>query len=233
MYKNHTYLAIIPARGQSKRLIRKNERDLCGKPLLEWSVDAAKKSKYIDMTVVSTDDDDIFEITKNFGVDVLRRPVELASDTASSFDVVKHALAKYQDYDYVILLQPTSPLRDEIHIDEAIDFLEQKNADAVISICEMDHSPLWSLKLDKSLSISKTINNDIFNKRSQDLEKFYRLNGAIYLSKTDKLLKENSFFLKKNIFAYVMEKEASIDIDEKIDFELASLYMNEKLKHKI
>ena len=233
MYKNHTYLAIIPARDQSKRLIRKNERDLCGKPLLEWSVDAAKKSKYIDMTVVSTDDDDIFEITKNFGVDVLRRPVELASDTASSFDVVKHALAKYQDYDYVILLQPTSPLRDEIHIDEAIDFLEQKNADAVISICEMDHSPLWSLKLDKSLSISKTINNDIFNKRSQDLEKFYRLNGAIYLSKTDKLLKENSFFLKKNIFAYVMEKEASIDIDEKIDFELASLYMNEKLKHKI
>ena len=103
----------------------------------------------------------------------------------------------------------------------AIELLESKNADAIVSVCEMDHSPLWSNTLDESLSMEGFLNDEVLNKRSQDLEKYYRLNGAIYICKTEKLLEEKSFFLKNNIFAYIMNRESSVDIDESIDFKMA------------
>ena len=228
MFKNKTFLAIIPARGGSKRLPRKNILNLCGKPLISWSIEAGLKSKYIDKVVVSSDDTEILNISNEFKVQVIKRPNELASDTSTSFDVVQHAIDNLESYEYILLLQPTSPLRNENHIDKAIEILEEKNADAVISVCEMNHNPLWSNTLDDSLSMEGFISNNLLNNRSQDLKKYYRLNGAIYLCKTDKLLKEKSFFLKKNIFAYVMNSNNSIDIDTKEDFELASLYLSQK-----
>ena len=228
MLKNKTFLAIIPARGGSKRLPRKNILNLCGKPLISWSIEAGLKSKYIDKVVVSSDDTEILNISNEFKVQVIKRPNELASDTSTSFDVVQHAIDNLESYEYILLLQPTSPLRNENHIDKAIEILEEKNADAVISVCEMNHNPLWSNTLDDSLSMEGFISNNLLNNRSQDLKKYYRLNGAIYLCKTDKLLKEKSFFLKKNIFAYVMNSNNSIDIDRKEDFELASLYLSQK-----
>jgi len=221
MYKEKTFLAIIPARGGSKRLPRKNILELAGKPLIGWSIEAGLKSHYIDKTIVTSDDDEILKIAKEFGSDTIKRPEELASDTATSFDAIKHAIEHTEAYNYIVLLQPTSPLRDEKHIDAAITLLNEKNADAVIGVCEMDHSPLWSNTLDRSLSMEGFIKEEVLNKRSQDLETYYRLNGAIYICKTDKLLEEESFFLKENIFAYVMDRKSSVDIDEEIDFIIA------------
>lgn len=228
MFKNKTFLGIIPARGGSKRLPRKNILNLCGKPLISWSIEAGLKSKYIDKVVVSSDDTEILNISNELKVQVIKRPDELARDTSTSFDAVKHAIDNLESYEYILLLQPTSPLRNENHIDKAIELLEEKNADAVVSVCEMNHSLLWSNTLDDSLSMEGFISDNLLNNRSQDLKKHYRLNGAIYLCKTDKFLKEKSFFLKKNIFAYVMNSNNSIDIDRKEDFELASLYLSQK-----
>ena len=218
---NKTFLAIIPARGGSKRLPRKNILDLCGKPLISWSIEAALKSKYISKVVVSSDDEEILNISSNFGADIIKRPYELANDTATTFDAIKHTINNLEKYDYIVLLQPTSPLRNEKHIDEAIELLEEKQADGIVSVCEMDHSPLWSNTLPEDGNMRGFLREEILNKRSQDLEKYYRLNGAVYICKTDKLLENKSFFLKDNIFAYIMDRKSSIDIDEEIDFLFA------------
>ena len=223
---NKTFLAIIPARGGSKRLPRKNILDLCGKPLISWSIEAALKSKYISKVVVSSDDEEILNISSNFGADIIKRPYELANDTATTFDAIKHTINNLEKYDYIVLLQPTSPLRNEKHIDEAIELLEEKQADGIVSVCEMDHSPLWSNTLPKDGNMRGFLREEILNKRSQDLEKYYRLNGAVYICKTDKLLENKSFFLKDNIFAYIMDRKSSIDIDEEIDFEIAKVLIN-------
>ena len=230
MYKDKTFLAIIPARGGSKRLPRKNVLDLCGKPLIAWSIEAGLKSKYIDKLVVTSDDEEILDISKKFGANIIKRPDELSSDTATSFDAIKHTIDNIEKYDFIVLLQATSPLRYVKHLDEAIELLDEKNADAVVSVCEMDHSPLWSNTLDESLSMEGFLRGEVLNKRSQDLEKYYRLNGAIYICKTEKLLEEKSFFLKNNIFAYVMDKKSSVDIDEEIDFLFTQTIMK-KLKY--
>jgi CMP-N,N'-diacetyllegionaminic acid synthase len=215
---NKTFLAIIPARGGSKRLPRKNILDLCGKPLIAYSIEAGLKSKYIDKVIVSSDDDEILTISKKYSAKTILRPEELANDTATTFDAIKHTIDNFEKYDYIVLLQPTSPLRNEKHIDEAIELLESKNADAVVSVCEMDHSPLWSNVLPEDGNMNNFLRDEILNKCSQDLEKYYRLNGAIYICKTDKLLENKGFFFKENIFAYKMNRKNSIDIDEEIDF---------------
>lgn len=221
MYKNKTFLAVILARGGSKRLPGKNVLTLNGKPLIVWSIIAALRSKYIDKVVVSSDDDEILNIAKGYGVNIIKRPAQLANDKASSFDAIKHTIKNCEKYDFTILLQPTSPLRNENHIDESIELLELKKSDAIISVSEAEHSPLWCNKLPYDNSMENFLSNEILNKRSQDLDKFYRLNGAIYICKTKKLLEEKTFFLKKNIFAYIMPKLNSIDIDDELDFKMA------------
>ena len=225
MYQDKMYLAIIPARGGSKRLPRKNILDLCGKPLIEWSIEAGLDSKYINKVIVSSDDEEILDLATKCGVEALHRPDSLASDTATTLDAIRHAIENNEKYAYVVLLQPTSPLRNANHIDEAIRLLEEKKADAIVSVCEMEHSPLWSNALDDTLSMEGFLKDEVLNKRSQDLETYFRLNGAIYICKTEKLLEEKSFFLKKNIYAYVMDKSTSIDIDTVFDFKMASFMM--------
>ena len=159
--------------------------------------------------------------------DTINRPDELANDIATTFDAIAHTIEIIDEkYDYIVLLQPTSPLRNAKHIDVTIELHEAKNTDAVVSVCQMECSPFWANTLDESLSMKNFLSEEILNKRSQDLETYYRLNGAIYICKTDKLLKEKSFFLKDNIFAYVMDRESSIDIDEEIDFKLAEVLIN-------
>jgi CMP-N,N'-diacetyllegionaminic acid synthase len=216
-----TFLAIIPARGGSKRLPHKNILELAGKPLIFWSIDSGLKSKYIDKVVVSSDDNEILSISKKYGAEIIKRPDYLANDTAKTFDAIKHTIENIQKYDYIVLLQPTSPLRNESHIDQAIELLELKKTDAIVSVCEMEHSPLWSNTLPQDDNMNSFLKDEVLNKRSQDLEKYYRINGAIYICKTEKLLSEESFFLKDNIFAYKMDRLDSIDIDEEIDFIIA------------
>jgi CMP-N,N'-diacetyllegionaminic acid synthase len=218
-----TFLAVIPARGASKRVPRKNALLLGDKPLIAWSIEAAKKSRYIDRVVVSSDDDEILSIAKEFGADMLKRPKELATDTATTFDTIVHVIENMEKrYEYIVLLQPTSPLRESIDIDEAIEMLEQKGADGVVSVCEMEHSPLWSNTLPDDMSMQNFLKDEVINKRSQDLQKYYRLNGAIYIVKIDKFLKQKSLFLDKNTFAFEMSQERSIDIDTKLDFKIAN-----------
>ena len=229
MIDGKSILAVIPARGNSKRLPNKNILDLEGKPLIAWTIEAGLSSKYIDSVVVSSDSDNILDISKKFGTDIIKRPDELASDTATSFDAVKHAIKNtIETFDYVILLQPTSPLRNNCHIDEAFELLIKMNAAAIISVVEMDHSPLWSNTLPKDRSMVNFLKNEVLNKRSQDLVKYYCLNGAIDICKSEKLLKEKSFFLKENIYAYKMDRESSIDIDDEFDFSIAEFLISRK-----
>lgn len=223
---NKTFLAIIPARGGSKRLPRKNVLDLCGKPLIAYSIEAGLKSKYISKVIVSSDDNEILTISKEYGAETINRPEYLANDTATTFDALEHTINSLEKYDYIVLLQPTSPLRNEKHIDEAIELLNKKDADAVISVCETEHSPLWCNTLDKNLDMTNFLHNDVLNKRSQDLPIFYRLNGAIYICKTEKLLENRSYFIKENIFAYIMDKIYSVDIDDELDFLIARQIKN-------
>lgn len=223
MLNKQTFLAIIPARGGSKRLPRKNILDLAGKPLIAWTIEAGVKNKYIDKVAVTSDDDEILEISKRYGAEIIKRPEALASDTATTFDAIKHAIDHLEAYDYIVLLQPTSPLRNFSHINESIELLYTKNADAIISVCEMDHNPLWSNVLPKDGDMSHFLRDEIKNKRSQDLEKYYRINGAIYICNTKRLLNEKSFFLHDNIFSYIMDRESSIDIDEEIDLIIAKI----------
>ena len=227
MYKNKTFLGIIPARGGIKRLPKKNVLNLCGKPLVAWSIEAGLNSSYLDMLVVSSDDDQILDIASHSRVHTLKRPDELATDVASTFDTLKHVLDKIEKHDYVVLLQPTSPLRTENHIDDAIEFLEAREADAIVSVCEADHNPSWCGTLDDSLSMKGFLKDEFTNKRSQDLEKFYKLNGAIYICKVDKLLEEKKLILKDKVYAFIMDRKSSIDIDEQIDFKIAESIMKD------
>lgn len=236
MYKNKKFLAIIPARGGSKRLPKKNILDLCGKPLISWSIEAGLKSKYIDQIVVSSDDDAVLCISKQYDITTIKRPENLSKDTSSTFQTIEHTIDFFknnlgQEFDYIILLQPTSPLRTPEHIDEAIELLYEKKATCIMSVTIMEHSPLWSNTLDDTLSMEDFLSKDVINVNSQDLQKYYRLNGAIALCQKDRLLEEKSFFIKKNIFAYVMPQKYSIDIDTLFDLNFASFLLKSSRKN--
>jgi len=233
MYKNKTFLAIVPARGGSKRLPRKNVLDLNGKPLIAWSIEAGINSKYIDEVMVTTDDDEIVKVSKKYGAIVpFKRPDKLADDYATRPEVIKHTIEFYQNelnkkFDYLVFLQPTSPLRDEKDIDNAIEFMFEKNGDAVVSVCELEHPIHWSGTLPEDKNMSRFLDNVAVQSRSQDLEKYYRLNGAIYICEVQKFLDEGCVFLKENIFAFEMAQEKSVDIDSRLDFKIAEVLMEE------
>lgn len=226
-----SFLAIIPARKGSKRLPGKNILDLNGKPLITYTIEAALKSKYISSIVVTSDDEQVLDIAKKYKVNTINREKELASDTATSTDVVLDAIKKQKRYDYILLLQPTSPLRTTNHINESIELLLEKKADSVISMCEVEHPIQWCTKLDETQSLDNFIQN-FDTRRSQDLEKYYRLNGAIYIIKTTKFIEKKTFFINKNNFCYLMNKEDSIDIDAKIDFLIAQTLIKERENEK-
>ena len=235
MIDGKSVLAIIPARGGSKGLPRKNIKELCGKPLIAWSIKEAKCCNNIDRIIVSTDDENIADVAKKYGAEVpFIRPAELANDAALIIDVIFHVinwLKEHEDYrpEYILLLQPTSPLRSSEDIDGAIRMLKDKNARAIVSVCKTDHHPLWSNTLPENGNMKNFIRPDILNKRRQDLPVFCRLNGAIYLADKD-YLHECNGFLGPNTFAYNMPKECSVDIDSDLDFKLSALLLEEKGK---
>lgn len=231
MINGKSVLAIIPARGGSKRLPGKNIKTLSDKPLIAWTIEAALGCTYLDEVMVTTDDRHIAEVSLKYGAHVpFIRPAVLASDTASSFDAIKHAIDFYRhevgrNFDFVILLQPTSPLRDTQDISNALELLVKKNADAIISVCEADHSPRWMNVLPPDHSMVGFVHQDVKNKRSQDLETFYRLNGAIYICNVKILLKNKTWLLDDAIYAYPMSTEHSVDIDTLFDFVVANAFL--------
>ena len=236
MYKRKTFLGVIPARKGSKRLIGKNMLKIKGEPLIFWTIQAAKDSKYLDNIVVSSDDNLIINFSKSKGIETpFIRPKEISNDDSTMYDVLKHTINFYKkeykkEFDYIVLLQPTSPLRNKNHIDEAISMIDKKKADSIISVSECIHSPLWTGILPKDGNMVNFLKEDIKNKRSQDLEKYYQLNGSIFISNIKRYLVEKTFFLKSNIFSYIMEEKYSIDIDNKIDFELARILLSKSEK---
>lgn len=229
-------IAIIPARGGSKRLPRKNVLPLGDSPLIVHTINAAKKSGIFDTILVSSDDEEIISIAKeHHALAPFKRPESISNDTASSVDVIKHALnfykAKGENFTHFMLLQPTSPLRTSNSIKDSLNLLREKDAKAIISVTECDHPPEWSNKIDESLSLENFLSDDIKGKRSQDIPASYRLNGAIYLLEVDTFIKSNSLMPDKNTFAYKMSKEESIDIDSNIDFLLAQVIISQSKKH--
>jgi N-acylneuraminate cytidylyltransferase/CMP-N,N'-diacetyllegionaminic acid synthase len=222
-------LYIIPARGGSKGLPNKNIKLLDGIPMIAYSIRAALSSQYKGLVVVSTDDDKIATIAKQYGADVpFIRPAELAQDSSSTVDVIVHALEYYKSkgftFDIIVLLQPTSPLRNHSDIENCIELLKKNNADAVVSVCENEHHPLWSNELPSDGSMKFFLREEVKGKNRQQLPKSYRLNGAVYVSKVSSFLKHKGF-IHEGTYAFVMPQDRSVDIDTEIDFKLAELLL--------
>ncbi len=212
-------LAIIPARGGSKGVPRKNIKNLGGKPLIVWTIEEARKSKYITRLILSSEDEEIIKIAKLHGCDVpFIRPSEIAEDSTPGIVPVLHALSQCPGYDYVILLQPTSPLRTVKHIDESIEYLLQQKAKFCVSVTEPEKSPYWMYTL-KDGNIQPLIKQEKFSTRRQDLPIVYALNGAIYIGQVNALLKEKTF-LTEDTIGYIMNNESSFDIDTITDFKI-------------
>ncbi|MFC1926569.1 cytidylyltransferase domain-containing protein [Chloroflexota bacterium] len=219
-------IAIIPARGGSKGVPRKNIRLLAGKPLIAYSIEVALKSKLIDRVLVSTEDNEIAEIAAKFGAEVIKRPQELARDNTPSLPVFQHVI-RYLDQEEgyhpetIVVLQPTSPLRTEEDIEQAMKKLSETNCDAVVSVCDLEHPPDWMYVLDGD-KLKYFIRDENRVHRRQDAAKVYRSNGAIYITRRDVIIEQNSLF-GKDTRAILMPPERSIDIDSEIDLELAEL----------
>lgn len=206
-------LSIIPARGGSKGLKKKNIINFLGKPLIAWSIEASISSDYISKTIVSSDDDEILEIAKRYKSEILKRPEEFATDSSSSEEVVKHVLECVEEYfEFVVLLQPTSPLRNKNDIDMAFRKFFSKNATSLISLKEFDNKVLKSFIEKDDGFIEGLVNNSYPFMRRQDLPEIYLSNGAIYIVKVDEFIKNNSFFTDKTI-SFFMDDAKSVDID--------------------
>lgn len=228
---NNKILAIIPARGGSKGVPRKNIRELAGKPLIAWTIEEAKKSKYITRLILSSEDDEIIEVAKKYGCEVpFVRPKELAKDDTPGIDPVLHAIEQCPGYDYVMLLQPTSPLRTVKDIDECIEFVINNKIETCVSVTESEKSPYWMYKVDSKGKMEPLINQNKIIVRRQELPTVYMLNGAIYMAKIDRLLQEKSF-LNSYTKAFIMCKENSFDIDTEMDLLICE-YLLDNRKYK-
>ncbi len=229
MYKNKRFFAVIPARGGSKGIPRKNIKECAGKPLIQWTIEAAKNSTLLDRFIVSTDDEEVGRIATACGADMpFVRPEELATDTARGIDVAAHALkwANEQDgsYDYCIILQPTSPLRTAEDIDACITKAGDTDADSVMSMYEVSDMAPEKLKRIEDDKILPLLNKEGSTTADRhDSEKIYKRNCAVYLTKSELLLKGELF--GEDSRAYIMPSERSTDINEMLDFTFAEFLL--------
>ena len=227
-------IAIIPARSGSKGLLNKNILNLCGKPLIAWTIEAAINSNCFERIIVSTDSKEYGEISEKYGAEVIYRSEETSSDTASTYDAIKEIFSRIDThkFDYFALLQPTSPLRTEEHILESIELFETnfETKSTLVSVTEAHTSSALIKPIDNSLSLEK-FDLDYSNYARQKIKE-YEPNGAIFISKIDYYL-ENKHFFGKNGIAYIMDRESSVDIDDNIDFELAIAIQNKRIKKNL
>lgn len=225
-------LAIIPARSGSKGLKDKNIKKLSGIPLSGYTIKAAVDSNIFDTVMFSTDSEKYAEIAENFGAEVpFLRSKATSEDTSTLWDVVKEVLCQYRkqghEFNLITLLQPTSPLRDADDIIGAHKLFDEKGANSIISVCEAEHSPLWSNIIQSDLSMERFAETDNIESCRQQLPTYYRLNGAIYIVNDKALDNVNSMYTNK-CYAYVMKQSHSVDIDSELDFVIAEAIMNAK-----
>jgi CMP-N,N'-diacetyllegionaminic acid synthase len=225
-------LAIIPARGGSKGIPRKNIVSLNGAPLISYTIDAALASSRVSRVVVSSEDEEILDISVSYGADVIKRPLELAGDDTSAEAVIFHCLDTLQKEEHVIpesfaLLQPTSPLRTYRHIDEAAKFFKENSSQAVISVFESTYHPLKSLKIDEHGFLTGIINNEYVCIPRQQLPKAYTPNGAIYITTTE-IFRKYRMLLPPETVPYFMPKSDSIDVDDMDDLNYVAFLMKKR-----
>lgn len=234
MYQGKRILAVIPARGGSKGIPKKNLKIVQGKKLIEYTLDAVIASKYVDHIFVSTDDREIAEVAASNGINVPElRPAHLATDKSKTIDTIIHTLEyldtnKNEQFDYVILLQPTQPLRTDRHIDESIELIIDKNWDSLIGVSPVKDHP----------SLIRSISNEIVEPliqqtstiRRQDFKAYFKVNGAIYINKIDDDFNLNTS-LNDNKYAYIMSDYEDIDIDEVKDLELFDFTLTNSKKN--
>lgn len=231
------FVGVIAARGGSKRLPRKNILPLCGKPLIAWSIEAARGCAEIDRLIVTTDDEEIADISRQWGAEVpFLRPSELATDMISDTDAFLHALQwlrENESYhpDFLVCIPPTSPLRTSLDIQNCLDGLRSSGALESASFCKMRENPLtaWNIFEDQASPCQPEIFTG--SMRSQDLPPAYRLNGAVYIISVD-LLRRTGKFLNPGLHAYIMPFERSFDIDTELDFLMAEAIMRNHLRFR-
>lgn len=234
MQNEKKVLAIIPARGGSKGVKNKNIRLLGDKPLIYWSISAAKKSKYITELYVSTDNADIKNISESYGANVLMRPSSLANDETPMAEtlqfVCKELEKRGEFFDFVVLLQPTAPFRKSQHIDEAIEkFMSYQKTESLVSVYKVeDNHPSRMYRINKKECLIKIMDEPKSSLR-QDLDDIYHRNGAIYIC-TTALIRNEGKLICKNPLSFVMMKKDSINIDDEQDLEIANFLMERNIK---
>lgn len=224
-------IAIIPARSGSKGLVNKNIIDLNGKPLMYYTIKAALDSGCFDEVMVSTDSEKYADIARKYGADIpFLRTVNTSTDEADSWSVVREVLSRYEKvenkYDYVALLQPTSPLRNAEDIRNAFKKLNNVKANAVVSITEVEHPVQWCFTLENDNMMDEFAKSPYSRMRRQDLEKHYRENGAVYIVDAKKIMNSEYNFYADSCVGYIMSQKNSVDIDTESDLYVAEAMMN-------
>lgn len=223
-------LCVIPARGGSKTIPRKNLQTFAGKPLIAWTIEAAKQSPSIQRTIVSTEDDEIAKVARELGCEVpFKRPSELAKDDTPGIAPVLHAVNEIKGFDYVLLLQPTSPLRTVSDIEGIVHLCMSRTAHSAVSVCQVTQHPYWMYECNPDSSLRPVIPSNNFVTRRQDLPPVYELNGALYLSKIS-WLRSNKSFIGEGTLGFEMPAERSVDIDTRSDWEAAEKNLLQALK---
>jgi CMP-N,N'-diacetyllegionaminic acid synthase len=220
-------LGLIPARGGSKGIPRKNIRIIAGKPLIVWTIEAALRSYNLDAVVVTTDDDEIAEIARWHGAQTpFQRPANLARDDTPGVEPVLHALRELPGFDAVLLLQPTSPLRATEDIDACLRFAETTNAPCLVSVCAAERHPYWMYSIDEDNRLLPFVEAKQVTRR-QDLPPVYAANGALYFARTD-WLQQRRTFIASETMAYIMPNERSIDLDTTLDWKMTELLLMDR-----
>lgn len=222
-------LAIIPARGGSKGVPGKNIRELCGKPLITYTIEAALASRHISRVILSSDDPQIAEVAVTVGAEVpFMRPGHLATDTALAIDTYLYTLERLesqgQRYDEFVVLQPTSPLRKPADIDGGIELFQQKTADSVIGVVALEHPPEWMLSLDEAGRLQHYLEQPTELQNRQQYQSAYLPNGALFVLRRELIERQKSYY-SDTTYGFPMPPERSVDIDSLADFEYAEYLM--------
>ena len=224
-------LAIIPARYGSKGVPLKNIRKINGIHLIGYTIkEALKVSRFSDV-IVSTESHDIGDIASSYGAATpFLRPAELSTDTSNIMDTVLYTIERFESmkiyYEHVALLQPTSPLRNSEDIDKALDIYTNNRCDSIVSVCEAEYHPSIHRKINNQGKLEEYIKQSDKHLRRQDMDKVYRINGAMYISSVNNIKKNKSFYGKINL-PYIMDQSNSIDIDTELDFKIAKMLIND------
>ncbi len=232
MRRNPAVIGLVTARGGSKGIPGKNIRLVAGKPLIAHTIEAAKASRRLDRVIVSTDDDAIARVALQWGAEVpFRRPAELAGDTSSHLDVLLHAAQWWEDHgghgdDYLVTLQPTSPLRLPADIDGAVELALSREAEAVVGVGPALAHPYMTKRIDERGVMISFITNDLNYMRRQDFPPAYIINGAVYVNRIAAIRRDRTMFPAETL-AYIMPESRSLDIDTPLDLTLCELMLRD------